>query len=468
MPASTRSPTISTSAPATDQQAREPVAGPGRRIGVRAPLPQRRSLALLTATGLLASSVLAACSSGKDPSTTRPAPRRTTTTATAPTTTTQPVGFEVDGWTRLADWPLSPRTDASAVWTGEELLVLGGSVDSCPPDADCAGTSETPKSDGAALDPETGEWHAIADAPVPLGWLDAAVAGGEVYVLQHASPGNAAINGPPAQDATFLRYSPADDEWTELPVPVDDDASSWYSLVAAGDDVIAGPGSDENGVKPVRRFDTSTEAWTDVADDPLPDLFDRVLSFDDGYLYLTGNELVDQPGSDGPSLVLAARYDLAADRWQELPTSESIASGLWPAGHGLLVNPTLGGADGGEVGGWGRWYPEGAMFDTRTLRWEDLPRPEGTGDGGRDQPSGASAVGLINGDRSGYVATGGWAYDGPNQRWVEVPSAPGSSPDQGRSVVAAGPRAISYGGGDWSGPDGVVPSAQIWMWTPPG
>jgi hypothetical protein len=436
----------------------EPAAAHRRRTSVRRSRP---SLAVRAGAGLLAV-LLVACASDGEPAT-RPK-HATTTTRSAARTATEPVGSEVGGWIRLPDWPLTPRTDTTAVWTGQELLMLGGSIDTCPPGANCVGTTERPRSDGAALNPDIGAWRAIADAPIPLGWLETAVAGGDVYVLQHASPGNTGVNGPPAQDASFLRYSPTDDAWTQLPVPTRDDSESWFTLVAAGDDILAGPGSDENGVQPVRRFDPSSGTWADVPDDPLPDLFERSMSFDDGYLYLTGNELVDQPGSDGPTFVLAARLDIEANHWEELPTSESISPGLWAAGHGKLVNPALGGADGGEVNGWGRWYPEGAVFDTEALEWEELPRPEGTGDGGVDD--GVYAVGLINGDRSGYVSTAGWAYDGPNQRWVEVPQAPGG-PEQSRSVAAAGRRAVSYGGGDWGGPDGVVPLDEIWVWTPP-
>jgi hypothetical protein len=31
--------------------------------------------------------------------------------------------------------------------------------------------------------------------------------------------------------------------------------------------------------------------------------------------------------------------------------------------EGRLINPTLGDADGGEVGNWGRTYPYGGIFD---------------------------------------------------------------------------------------------------------
>ena len=42
-----------------------------------------------------------------------------------------------EGWRRLAAGPLSPRVGHSAVWTGSELLIWGGTTgqeceDSCP------------------------------------------------------------------------------------------------------------------------------------------------------------------------------------------------------------------------------------------------------------------------------------------------------------------------------------------------
>lgn len=58
-----------------------------------------------------------------------------------------------DSWTSLAPAPISGRVAHSMLWTGSEVLVWGGSD---------GGTGPGAHSDGAAFDPETATWRAIA------------------------------------------------------------------------------------------------------------------------------------------------------------------------------------------------------------------------------------------------------------------------------------------------------------------
>ncbi len=80
------------------------------------------------------------------------------------------IGPSQDGghWRELPSAPLSPRANAQAVWTGQEVIVLGGETQPCPPNADCVSASPLLR-DGAAYDPATDSWHPIAKAPVPVG-----------------------------------------------------------------------------------------------------------------------------------------------------------------------------------------------------------------------------------------------------------------------------------------------------------
>jgi hypothetical protein len=88
-------------------------------------------------------------------------------------------------WERAPRGPLSPRHGATAIWTGSEVLIVGGDVASpCPAGASCARRRE-PRRDGAAFDPGTGSWRTIAEAPTPIvaGLSEPVVVGDTVYHL---------------------------------------------------------------------------------------------------------------------------------------------------------------------------------------------------------------------------------------------------------------------------------------------
>ncbi len=67
-------------------------------------------------------------------------------------------------WRRLPPAPLSARADATAVWTGREVLVVGG-IPAVRTDQDRGFT------DGAAYDPARDTWRRLAPSPQPRGSL---------------------------------------------------------------------------------------------------------------------------------------------------------------------------------------------------------------------------------------------------------------------------------------------------------
>lgn len=72
---------------------------------------------------------------------------------------------EADAWRELAAPPLSPRETPTGFWTGEEVVLVGGSdAPPCPPNAGCQVPKVPPLADGAAFDPASGAWRAIGDA----------------------------------------------------------------------------------------------------------------------------------------------------------------------------------------------------------------------------------------------------------------------------------------------------------------
>lgn len=341
-------------------------------------------------------------------------------------------------WERTAPSPLSARTDTTRVWTGEEVLVLGGRRWACPPNADCVGPTEPPFTDGAAYNPATDTWRAVADMPVALDIADAVHVGGEIVVLGRRHQPSAVL-----AEQVLLRYSVADDTWADGPtVP---GVGSSPHLVAAGERVVALPTTDERGDRqPLYALDAGADAWQRIPDDPRSAAFDRSAVWVDPFLYVFDHELVPNPGSDGPTLVRSARFSFDAQTWEQLPTAESLDAPWFVTGD-LIVNPSLGGADGGEVNGWGRRYPFGAIYDTSAGRWDDLPDAPGpeTSDG---SVTGSNVVGA----ETAYVsAAGGPALDLTTMTWIEVSALPGHRERDERVPTMFGGGTFVFGGVRW-------------------
>jgi len=106
-----------------------------------------------------------------------------------------------------------------------------------------------------------------------------------------------------------------------------------------------------------------------------------------GRLY--DHELIPGPGAAKPTLTRAAALNLTTRSWRRLPDSPILGTAPWIRAGDRLVNPTLGGTDGGQVGNWGR-------TDQRVGEAEHF----GLG-GGHDRPAGQDrvdgAAGLIPG-----------------------------------------------------------------------
>ena len=353
---------------------------------------------------------------------------------------------EAEGWVELPRSPLTARAHSVGVWTGREVLLVGGDTFMCPPSASCVAPVDPPLADAAAFDPSTGAWRTVASAPVAFSWASTAVLGDDVYFLVPH------VSYRPASETAFLRYSIAADAWTQLPAP--SVGRSWYSILAAGEVIVAGAGSDEWGPEPLQRFDPVAQAWEELPSAPLPPAFDRVMTWSGTHLYVFDHELVPSPGSEGPSLTRAARLDLDSGAWERLPDSEILGTGPWLVDATFLVTPMLGSEDGGEVNNWGRRYPYGGIFDSSTLTWLPLPAP----------PAGAQGAGAIGASDALYFATSGSVLDLRSRSWIDLPRLPDAGSYTERTVLTAGPDAFVFGGVRWDGGTKGELLGDTWIW----
>jgi hypothetical protein len=346
-------------------------------------------------------------------------------------------GSPEEGWTQLPAPPLSPRTGATAVWTGEEIVVFGGWDHLCPPAADCTTTDAAVFSDGAAYDPATGGWRAIAQSPVLTAFAPAATVAGAVYVASGCAEPLSCSGG------QFHRYLVAEDAWE--PVGNPPGGIDGRVLLPVGSRLLAFAASDEAGERPDHLFDPAADSWTELPDDPLPSVYDRQVVVDGEDLLLFGKPTEGQIGSDP---VIGARYDGATGSWSRLPDAPGNGYHAWGLDGVVVLNPHFG------------LESTGGIFDPATDTWSALPPLPDSGTFRGDM---AGAIGI---DDAEYVYSSGWVFDVPGDRWVEVLPIDGRSTYQSSAVDAVGRRLFVFGGEDWSGDEGRL-LGDAWLWTPP-
>ncbi|MGH2989002.1 MAG: hypothetical protein ACRDMY_03900 [Gaiellaceae bacterium] len=127
-----------------------------------------------------------------------------------------------ESWRILPDSPLGPRDPVAAVWTGKEMLIWGNAARF----ADWV--------DGAAYDPATDRWRELPPAPLALNDATAVWTGEELIVYGALLDGN---NRSEAAHAQGIAYRPGTNEWRVLPpFPLSPQAST---SVWTGDKLIA-------------------------------------------------------------------------------------------------------------------------------------------------------------------------------------------------------------------------------------
>ncbi len=328
---------------------------------------------------------------------------------------------EPSGWSILPRGPLSARHGALAVWTGVEVLILGGrDTPPCPPNADCAPPPEPALRDGAALDLTTGRWRAMADAPRPIEHAVGAVAGDSLFLR--------------VADA-LLRYRFGADRWSELPPPPGD--VSGMALTAMGSDLLAYHATQEFGVAPDAVLDVVTETWTSLPVDPLADAHERTMVWTGREIVLLAVPLEARP-ADEPPLMAAAILDVQATEWRRLPESEILGGATgWAYAGDRVVSAAIGRADGGEVDNWGRAYPYGGMLGPAGV-WAELPNP----------PLRAGGMTGVATGLGEYAVADGWALHVPAGRWTEIQGPPNGATEA--ATAWTGEELVVWGGVAWN------------------
>lgn len=278
-------------------------------------------------------------------------------------------------WTTMAPSPLGSRVGHTAVWTGEEMIVMEGA-----PVGQAAAVAAQ-EIDGAAYDPSDNTWRPIADAPVnPRTGHVALWTGEEMLVFGGSRTFETQV--------PIAAYDPAADTW-RLGAPAPLDRS--FGLVGAvwtGDEAVIWTG---DGPNDVAAYDPATDTWRQLPPSP-HGLRSVTATWTGTHLVLLGIPL---PGSDIGGMAL----HLADERWTVLPPSpQSFAAthqSVWTGESVVLV----GGPE--EV--------PGVVWTPSTSRWALLP----------PAPQAALSGHAVVWIDSGLFMWGGQGADGPlGTSWI--------------------------------------------------
>lgn len=346
---------------------------------------------------------------------------------------------DIGHWRELPAPPLSPRADAQAVWTGREVLVIGGETNPCPPNADCA-LSPSGLRDGAAYDVRTNSWRPIPPAPVPVGPGDHLVVADGVVVLSDTRSGS----------ARWFTYEPDHNRWTR----VDDVPPGIGELPSAiGSEVYVAAG------RRVAVYDVTRFRWSFLPADRIePALAQRTLTATDVGPVVTGEDSSQPHDGSVPRLLLADVWD--GSHWRRMPPSQQLAGNAWSWTGTRMIDPEPFTLDGGEVNGWGRSYPMGGTLDPATGTWGPLPEALVNAPMGDDRGWAVSASG------GPWIAVLGQVYDDSTGRVWQLPR-PAGAPDYGIAAAWADGRLLTFGGADSTqGYTGDALTRRAWIYTP--
>jgi hypothetical protein len=254
-----------------------------------------------------------------------------------------------NSWRKLPAAPLSPRFNPTLVWTGGEVLVIGGDPDNESVDGPGYAMGE------AAYDPARNRWTMLPAMPSTPGHdvrhLEAMVTDRGIYVgqlWQHVTTDGDSVELDAGTD--FVVYDPGANTWTKRDTSaasLDNQPAGLDGVTVAGDQLLVLPGQGWHGDDSTwpgmfgghgYRLDLATGAWTAMSAGPI-DKTDPIGVW-------TVSALLEYSGTiassidDGPTTGAgeSAVWDPETDTWTALPTAPGAQFGdtaVW-AGDRLL------------------------------------------------------------------------------------------------------------------------------------
>jgi N-acetylneuraminic acid mutarotase len=341
-------------------------------------------------------------------------------------------------WDAVAPIELPGRVDHTAVWTGSEMVMWGGTQG-----------MRNPRSDGARYDPAADAWQPMSmrDAPIERDDHVAVWTGEEMIVWG----GNYTDEDTEKLD-NGGRYDPVADRWRALPdAPLtarDDPRAVW-----TGEEMIVWGGRDEQQhTGDGARFAPRKNRWRKVSTKGAP------LAREDHSAVWTGTEMIVWGGwtgdDDARSYALdAGRYDPRTDRWRPIslegaPEPREDHTAIWTGTEMIVWGGVIRDADGErhQVATGGRYDPVSDTWTAITMG----DAPEAREDGvvvwtGRDML-------VWGGQQADTPMSSGARYVASADRWCSIAGDDAPAARRDHAGVWTGRALVLWGGRD--GEDG--------------
>lgn len=354
-----------------------------------------------------------------------------------------------DSWRVIAEGPVEAGYGHKAVWTGEEMIVWGGSV------LDDSFESFYPRT-GGAYDPASDSWRKISAAPIPGGVGYSALWTEEEMILwgNPARRGDRSRNYGAAYDPTRdtwrrIRSGPLAGRAAHLAVWTGEEMIVWGGyLTAAKRESYDGMGA---------AYNPKEDSWRTLPRGPLPAGYDAIGAW-------TGREVLAMASpmgiaeEDYPKFAEFAAYDPNGNSWRSLPRPPHVTWVSPPVAFldGKLNVLSLGGTvDGGETDNYGRDYETGGIYDYEKGRWSSHAAPPRRPNQSWEQTA-----------MEDEIVIDGLAYRPATDTWRVLPKFP-LREREFPVVVWTGRELIVWGGAERTVGDPPPPLADGAAYSPP-
>jgi N-acetylneuraminic acid mutarotase len=325
----------------------------------------------------------------------------------------------------------------AAVWTGDRMLVWGG-TNATWPDG----------SVGAAYDPVLDSWSSLStlNAPLPSARRPVIWTGSEIIIWGGLATFSLHTGG---------RYDPAADVWTPIG-PDNPTRREWHSTVWTGSQMIVwggyrGTGSGWVSVDTGARYDPVTHDWTPTSLVGAPE-------YRDGHTAVwTGDEMIIWGGGNSGIMNTGGRYDPLSDTWQPTsrigaPAERAAHTAFWTGDRMIVWGGLLNSWSDIDLG-------DGGSYDPATDSWGPLSSVDAPAPRWGQTGVWTGDTLIVWGGHDGADLDTGGRYDPLTDSWTPTTTTGAPAARRLHQAVWLGDRMILWGGG--SGPVGYDVDAVV-------